>query len=925
MTPSAGTKLGPYEILGPLGAGGMGEVYRARDTRVDRAVALKVLPEEFFEEEDRRARFEREARTLASLNHPGIAVLYSFEEIPGSPSSSSSSSSSPAAPSATRHLLVMELVEGEDLARRIASGPLPLEESLPLARQIAEALEAAHEKGIVHRDLKPANVKVTPDGRVKLLDFGLAKIFESEPSGSPSISYSPTLTARATAAGIVLGTAAYMSPEQARGKPVDKRTDVWAFGCVLYEMLAGKRAFEGETVSDTLAAILKEEPNWAALPPQTPTKIRDLLRRCLRREAKQRLHDIADARLELEELLNEASLASGSGARSGRPFTFGEKIPAPGPTVASAERAKRVRGSKTALYLPWALAAALAAATGGLALRARAPSSARILRSAIVLPSGFALDSENTSLALSPDGRSLALAGSGADGKRRLFVRALDSAAVQPLEGTDDATYPFWSPDGRSLGFFADRKLKRITISGGTPQTICDAQDGRGGSWGSEGVIVFSPHPYGGLFSVAATGGTPSALTTAPTKESSHRNPHFLPDGRRALFFSGTSIAAKTNGIFVVDVASKKIGLVAPESSEGLYVDPGYLVFVRGVNLMAQRIDPGSLKLGGDAVPIAEGVWFNPNRWTGSFTVSSSGLLVYQSGSLARRSQLTRYDLEGRETGQVASPSFFRHLAISPRGDVAVAEITEPNERSSLWMYDLSRGVASRFTFGDDESAGFSSQSVWSADGRTVYFSNADGTLLAKDARGLSNTRTLLGGGVANQYACSAAPDGSALAVQSQQSATGWDLGIVPLNGEAKLKPFLTTPANERDSRFSPDGKWLAYISDESGRNELYLVPYPGPGGKWQISPAGAEEGFWLSATELGFWRDRKLFAVTLRFDGGALTLDPPRPLLGGKPVLANTYAVYPDGKRLLCAIPAGDTTSPPLTLVTDWAAAVSR
>jgi serine/threonine protein kinase len=378
MTLPPATKLGPYEVLSLLGAGGMGEVYRARDLRVDRAVALKVLPEELFEGEERRQRFEREARLLASLNHPGIAILYSFEEIPSSSSSVSSSSS-------TRHLLAMELVEGEDLSQRIAAGPIPVEESLSLARQIAEALEAAHEKGIVHRDLKPANVKLTPDGRVKLLDFGLAKVFENEPGASnPSISYSPTLTARGTAAGVILGTAAYMSPEQARGKPVDKRTDIWAFGCVLFEMLAGKRAFEGETVSDTLAAILRGEPDWAALPEQTPGKIKDLLRKCLRREAKQRLHDIADARLEIEEL-SAAGMSASVSAHS----PFEEMTAVPNPTVGRSAPAVSARGSKRflSIFLPWALAAAFAAAAGALALRARAPETA-VVRAKIAPPEG---------------------------------------------------------------------------------------------------------------------------------------------------------------------------------------------------------------------------------------------------------------------------------------------------------------------------------------------------------------------------------------------------------------------------------------------------------------------------------------------------------------------------------------------------------
>ena len=476
MPLQSGSRLGPYEIAAPIGAGGMGEVWRARDTRVDRAVALKVLPEEFFESEERRGRFEREAKLLASLNHPGIATLYSFEEIPGSSSSSA------------RHVLTMELVEGEDLGQRLAAGALPLEECLSVARQIAEALEAAHEKGIVHRDLKPANVKVTPDGRVKLLDFGLAKIFEPEATASsPSISYSPTLTARATAAGVILGTAAYMSPEQARGKPVDKRTDVWAFGCVLYEMLAGKKAFEGETVSDTLAAILRGEPDWSALRAPTSSKVKEILRKCLRRDAKLRLRDIGDARLDLEELTapaaSQASLVSGGLASSpGLQSPFEEKQAVPSPTVGRSAPAGVPRGSRKSLafVLPWAIAAAFAAATGVLALRPRA--SQPIVRAAIPPPEGttYWLDTVTPGPpVLSADGKAVAFSAREADGKVRLWVRSLAAGEAHVLSGTDGAQYPFWSPDGRASS--RTGSSRRSTPPAASRSLSARSRTGRGG------------------------------------------------------------------------------------------------------------------------------------------------------------------------------------------------------------------------------------------------------------------------------------------------------------------------------------------------------------------------------------------------------------------------------------------------------------
>ncbi len=581
MTIAAGVRLGPYEILSPLGAGGMGEVYRARDPRLAREVAIKVLPEEFFEGEERRARFEREARLLAALNHPGIAAIYSFEEDEG------------------RHLLVMELVEGEGLDQKISSGALPLEESLSLAKQIAEALEAAHEKGIVHRDLKPANVKITPDGRVKLLDFGLAKIFESEATVSnPSISYSPTLTARATAAGVILGTAAYMSPEQARGKPVDKRADVWAFGCVLYEMLAGKKAFEGETVSDTLAAILRGEPDWSALRAPLSSKVRELMRRCLQRDVKQRLRDIGDARIALEE-----ETAPGSSLTASSAF---EKNPAESdPTLVRTDGTRVERGSRKSLslYLPWALAAAFAAAAGALALNARAPEGA-VVRAKIPPPDGttFWLEANGPGPAVvSPDGRQIAFTAADSAGKFNLYVRALDAPEARMLSGTESAQYPFWSADSRSLGFFSPGKLKTIDLAGGSPLTLCAAAEGKGGAWSPAGVILFAATPNGPLFRVGEKGGEPVAVTKidAARGDNSHRQPRFLPDGKRFLYVARSSASAAEGFPIVLaslDGGPERVLLRSPAAPQ---VASGSLLYLRDATLMAQPFDAASATLRG--------------------------------------------------------------------------------------------------------------------------------------------------------------------------------------------------------------------------------------------------------------------------------------------------------------------------------------
>src|SRR5450631_4008866 len=605
MTIDAGTRLGPYEILAPLGAGGMGEVYLAKDARVDRTVALKVLPEEFFEDGERRARFEREAKLLASLNHPGIAILYSFEEISG------------------RHILSMELIEGEDLAQRIASGPLPLEETLSYARQIADALEAAHEKGIVHRDLKPANVKVTPDGKVKLLDFGLAKIFEGDPAKPGSgagVTESPTLTARGTAAGMILGTAAYMSPEQARGKAVDKRTDVWAFGCVLYEMLTGKRAFEGETVSDVLAAVLMREPDWTALPEQTPTAVRKILRRCLQRDARLRLHDIADARLDLEELSGPAS----SSASGYSPFK--ENTSAPSLTV--------VR-SRNSLYLSWAIAVAFAAIAGWALLRERPPASpARALKLAVIPPTGTV---SSGPIDLSPDGTQIAFTAAGPGGRKKLYVRSLDSLEAKALPGTDDADAPFFSPDGRSLGFFAGKRLKRIDIAGGPPRELAGAPDHRGGSWGPQNVIIFAAEGGGPIYQIPAAGGAVKPVTTldAAEKEVSHRWPRFLPDGKRFLFMSRRPTARIRLAIEVASIDGGRRTRLADASTTGAYAR-GRLYFVRGISLLSQAFDVKSLAVSGDPAPVAEDIWRNSNTdGLTAFAVAGDGTLAYRRGGLA--------------------------------------------------------------------------------------------------------------------------------------------------------------------------------------------------------------------------------------------------------------------------------------------------
>ncbi len=913
MTINAGTRLGPYEILSPLGAGGMGEVYRARDTRLAREVAVKVLPEEFFEGEERRQRFEREARLLAALNHPGIAAIYSFEEIPGSPSSPSSSSSQ-----ATRHLLVMELVEGEGLDARIISGSLSLEESLSFARQIAEALEAAHEKGIVHRDLKPANVKVTNEGRVKLLDFGLAKIFESEASVSnPSISYSPTLTARGTAAGVILGTAAYMSPEQARGKPVDKRTDVWAFGCVLYEMLVGRKAFEGETVSDTLAAILRGEPDWAALPQQTPGKIRDLLRKCLRREAKQRLHDIADARLELEEALapqQGSARASATGS-----FTFEENPRSPSPTGASAERAVRERGSKKFLsvFLPWALAAAFAAAAGALALRARAPHApAPVIRFELRPPEGTSF---STSLALSADGRQLAFNATDEKGVERLYVRALDQVQARVLPGTEGARFPFWSPDGSAIGFFSQERLMRVAASGGAVLTLCPAPDGRGGTWSADNVIVFVPNIRQPLHRVSASGGTATPLTAFAKGDFTHRWPKFLPDGKNFVYLALSEEAGKS-GIYRASLDAPKGTLVVESRGKPDFAD-GRLLYIREDTLFAQRVEGATLKPRGDPAPLADGL--SPegeSGWTGlvAYAAASDGTLVYR-----RRAQpklrLASFDRGGKPLGTLGEPALLSEPEFLPGGRRVVLGLVDPKtEFSDVWQVDLARDAWSRLTFGPKNAT----SATVSPDGEWLYFSsNRDGRM-GIYRRPLAGTGgdELLYKGNTDAYVAFLTKDGASIVFEAFGTTPRNELWTMPLKGERKPAVLLSMPTSSvAHPGISPDGTLFAYASDETGRAEVYVQTFPPTGAKWQVSTAGGDQArFSGDGREIFFVsRDRKLMAATLA-RGKPLEIGPPSALFplrippNSMSDFRTQYAAAPDGQRFLVLTLVGDRDDAP-------------
>ena len=900
MTIAPGSRLGTYEITAKLGEGGMGEVYRATDSRLKREVAIKVLPAAFTADRERLARFEREAQLLAQLHHPNIASIFGLEESDGV------------------RALVMELVEGPTLAERMESGPLSFAESLSVALQIAQALEEAHEKGIVHRDLKPQNVKAPVEGRVKVLDFGLAKAMDAGIGGaspadlarSPTMLNSPTLTAAAigggTQVGVILGTAAYMAPEQAAGGTADRRADVWAFGVVLYEMLTGRRLFEGETVSHVLAGVLKDEPDFSALPAGIPKRIENLVRRCLRKKPRERLQAIGDARVVIEEVLADPQ-------RDAAPIAPAFAL---SPVTSGRPR------------LAWLLAVAgLAAAALFAALwigSGKNGAEKRFYNAALVAPAGTAFTDY---FALSPDGRRVVFEGYDAkSGERSLWVRELDRGAATKLPPTGGGDMPFWSPDGTQVGFFAEGKLKRIDLRGGPAQTICDAPTPRGGAWGPDGRIVFSPSFRIGLSIVAASGGVPEPLTTLDSSrsEKSHRFPLFLPGGKTILFLAQTAEGGSRDDestIEALELASGKRTRVIVANSSPLFAAPGQVLFWREGALLAQRFDLSRLAVTGDPVAVASPVAFTQNEHVLA-SVSNEGTLLYRAGSRGSFSSLVWLDRSGLGVKVLRDRALFHtSFALSPDGERLAFAVNSAGQGSTdLWVLDLARDSASRSTFED----GNENWPVWSPDGRHIYYSQEgrnDGTIFRRATDGTGAAEEV-GSTPQGIWPLAAAHDGRSLAIGTVGASSNFDILRFDLATKA-IAPLVETSFIDEDPALSPDDRLLAYVCELSGRREIYVQTLGGERGRWQISSEGGVRPRWRAdGRELYFLaRPDRLMVVEVE-PGLVPHFSPPRELFR-QPI--ESFDAAPDGEHFVALRSADSDENQPLTLVTNWPRLVPR
>ena len=886
-----GKTLGHYEIIAPLGAGGMGEVYRARDTTLDREVAIKVLPEDFATDAGRLARFEREAKLLASLNHPNIATIFGFEESDGV------------------RFISMELVEGDSLAERIeASGHIEVDEALEIARRIALALEAAHEAGVIHRDLKPANVQVASDGTVKVLDFGLAKAYEAEGSEpSSDLSHSPTMMAT-TGTGVIMGTAPYMSPEQARGQPVDKRADIWAFGCVLYEMLTGERTFDGKTVSDTLASILKEEPDWAAVPEPTPAMIQHVLRRCLEKDPSLRLHDIADARIEIVNTIADPdgglTLVAGSGEAT-RP-SWWRYLPTP---VAA--------GLGVA-----AVAATFLAVSTSMRQLPIAPEAAMRLEVRLtddgLLPLG---------VVLSPDGTQIAyVLGSGIT-ETELYVRSFDElGGVRLVSGSPHS--PFFSPDGQWVGYFDGSDLKKVPVTGSTPQTVVSSDVVPAtGTWGADNTIIFGSIG-GGLFRVSADGGEPESLTRLDQGENAHVFPQLLPDGNALLFTTVDLDNSMATEVLDLETRTRR---VVRQGGQGRYAPTRHLVYQDQGTLFAVPFDLGQLQVKGSAVPVVQGLATILDSEAAAFDFSSTGTLAYLGGAAGSQTYpVVWVDRQGNTTPLWDEPGVYSTPRLSPDGTRLAVQASR-NDNEDVWIYDLERGAPTRLT----SDAARDTNPVWSPDGQFLAFSSdRDGppNMYRTRADG-SGTVARLTESDRAQFPESWSADGGLLAYAEAGLGTNYDLWVLPLEGDAEPRVIANSAALDTWLAFSPNGRWIAYASFESGRPEVYVQSFPPGPGRHQVSIGGGSQPRWSGDGRELFYRTYTgIMVVAVETEGDSFGYGTTEQLFegsfrGGVYGMIDTGFVYPDydvtadGQRFVMfpGRSQRQNDSDHVTLITNW------
>ncbi len=884
----SGKRLGPYEIQSPLGAGGMGEVYRARDTRLDRLVAVKILPLRLSQDSNFRQRFEREARTISSLSHPNICTLFDVGR------------------EGDLDFLVLEYLEGETLSKRLERGPLLTDQLLRIGIEVSDALEKAHRQGITHRDLKPSNLMLTKTG-TKLLDFGLAKL------KTDIVPLPPALTERTadsqhklTNEGALVGTFQYMAPEQLEGKEADARTDIFGFGHVLYEMATGRAAFTGKTKASLIASILSSEPPpISQLQPLAPPALERVVRTCLSKDPDERWQTAHDLKLQLQWIAQ-------AGSEAGVPAPIGAR-------------------RKTRERLAWVVAAVLLAATVAatmLYLRV-AYEPTRAVRVSVLPPGKVFFETDVGPSMISPDGSKLAFVAREAGGADSLWLRPLDTLKPQLLAGTEGASFPFWSPDSHFIGFFAGGKLKKIEASGGPPQSLCDATDGRGGSWNRDDVIIFTPNFNEVIYRVSAAGGLPTPLTKLAQGQSSHRWPGFLPDGHHFLFFVHGS-SPETIGTYASSLDGGPPRLILHEGSNSLYASPGYLLFVRERNLMAQHFDAGKLEIAGEPVIVAESVDVNPSVWRGAFSVSESGALVYHAPATSGGWQLAWFDRSGKLTGTVGQPDFYTGPALSPDGRRLAVNIGEPPSFNvDLWAFQLARGIKTRLTFGP----GINDGAVWSPDGsRVAFLSNRKGLFhsYVRDANGTGADEPLIETG-ADERVESWSADGKYLAYKRQNSLEKKDIDvwILPLFGDRKPFPFLQTPSNEDCPQFSPDVKWLAYQSDESAGFQVYVVPFPSGNSKWQVSVNGGVRPRWRrDGRELFFLApDNTLMAADITERGSTLEFGNPHALFKAHPapLPGYPYDVSPDGKRFIFTNGTSQGNPEPATLVLNWTSGLKK